>query len=1006
MDLTSPRNNPFVGPRAFQTGESLYGRDRELRDLLNFLLSQRIILLYSPSGAGKTSLIHAGLIPSLQDKGFSTYPVMRLNLEPPAGIEAVFAAPGGSEAPPSFNRYIYSALLSLEEGLPDDQQIPSVELAGLTLEAYLARQTRPRPASASDQPEVEVLIFDQFEEILTVEPTDMVGKTAFFSQVGDALLPRSRWALFSMREDFIAALDPYLRYIPTHLNNRYRLDLLGAEAARLAVQRPARHAQVEFTDAAAQKLVDDLRRVQVQRPDGSMDVQLGGYVEPVQLQVVCYRLWQNLAPGQSRIDDENLARTGDVDQSLSEYYAERVAAIAAQANVRERLIRNWFERSLITEGGIRGQVQMGPARSGDLENSAIRLLEDAHLVRAEKRRGVTWFELAHDRLIEPVRRNNAAWFQDHLSPLQRQAGLWEEENRPSHLLLREQALLEAQDWADQHPGELTPGESEFLGDSQEAYQREIEAQQARQRQLEMAQKLAETEKQRAEEQARDARRLRWLVAGLGVVLLMAIGLALLASSAQRAASASAREAANQAATATNALGFSQIQAATATHALGLSQVQGTLAAENAATAQAASTQAIVQADAARTAQAQIAFARQLAAQARQLPDSNPARRPDAILLAVEAMRRYPESTTSQALAEALSLQPRPVARMEHDGAVIDVAFNPDGKYVVSGSWDGTARVWEAASGKEVSRMQHDDYVDSVAFSPDGKNVVSASHDGTARVWEAASGREVARLVHDSAVWSVAFSPDGEYVGSGSGDGTARVWEAASGREVARMAHDGAINAVAFSPDGEYVVSGSIDGTARVWEALSGREVARMAHDGPVSSVAFSPDGEYVVSGSEDGTARVWEAASGREVARMAHDRPVSSVAFSPDGEYVVSGSSDNTARVWEAASGREVARMEHGDFVNDVAFSPDGEYVVSGSRDNTARVWEAASGREVTRMAHDRPVNAVAFSPDGEYVVSGSKDNMARVWEVSYGREVARMQHGGQVYAVAFSPDG
>ena len=226
--------------------------------------------------------------------------------------------------------------------------------------------------------------------------------------------------------------------------------------------------------------------------------------------------------------------------------------------------------------------------------------------------------------------------------------------------------------------------------------------------------------------------------------------------------------------------------------------------------------------------------------------------------------------------------------MTHDNPVSAVAFSPDGKYVVSGVCDktdenqncieGTARVWEAETGREVARMTHESYVSDVAFSPDGKYVVSGGWDGTARVWEAQSGHEVARMIHDNWVSAVAFSPDGRLAVSGGCDvfeyvriyslgergaitmqctsGGARVWDVKTGREVTRMSHVGDVEAIAFSPDGKHVVSGSDDGTARVWEVKTGHEVARMTHDGRVFAVAFSPDGKYVVSGSEDGTARV------------------------------------------------------------------------------------------------------------------------------------------------------
>jgi WD40 repeat protein len=194
--------------------------------------------------------------------------------------------------------------------------------------------------------------------------------------------------------------------------------------------------------------------------------------------------------------------------------------------------------------------------------------------------------------------------------------------------------------------------------------------------------------------------------------------------------------------------------------------------------------------------------------------------------------------------------------------VTSVAFSPDGKYVIAGSSDGTARVWELATGRKIIRSVCS--LTDVAFSPDGKHVVSwgnvrgAPRVFTICVWEAITGGEVTHMGHNGTVYSVAFSPDGKYVVSGSADRTARVWEAATGKEIARMTHDGEVYSVAFSPDGKYVVSsGGLDGTARVWEAETGKEIARMTHDSGVFSVAFSPDRKYVVSGSWDGTVRVW-----------------------------------------------------------------------------------------------------------------------------------------------------
>ena len=199
-------------------------------------------------------------------------------------------------------------------------------------------------------------------------------------------------------------------------------------------RRPLGHAAtrattgVDFTEAAARKLANDLRIVRVQRADGTIEEQLGLYVEPVQLQVVCYRLWDRLPVDAQQIVEADVVAVGNVDSALSDYYAERVAGAARETGIRERAIRDWVERQPITAQGIRGQVLQGPDQG--LDSRAVQKLLDAYLVRAEKRRGATWLELAHDRLIAPVQANNAAWREANLSTLQRQADLWEKQNRP------------------------------------------------------------------------------------------------------------------------------------------------------------------------------------------------------------------------------------------------------------------------------------------------------------------------------------------------------------------------------------------------------------------------------------------------------------------------------------------------------------------------------------------------------------------------------------------------
>ena len=160
---------------------------------------------------------------------------------------------------------------------------------------------------------------------------------------------------------------------------------------------------------------------------------------------------------------------------------------------------------------------------------------------------------------------------------------------------------------------------------------------------------------------------------------------------------------------------------------------------------------------------------------------------------------------------------------------------------------------------------------SAAFSEDGKRVVTASNDRTARLWDAATGKEVAVLRgHDAAVKAAAFSPDGERVVTASDDKTARLWDVATGKHLAVLRHDATVEEAAFSPDGKRVVTASYDKTTRLWDVATGKEVAVLrGHDDAVESAEFSPDGKRVVTASDDKTARLWDATTGKQLAVLA-----------------------------------------------------------------------------------------------------------------------------------------
>jgi WD40 repeat protein len=398
------------------------------------------------------------------------------------------------------------------------------------------------------------------------------------------------------------------------------------------------------------------------------------------------------------------------------------------------------------------------------------------------------------------------------------------------------------------------------------------------------------------------------------------------------------------------------------------------------------------------------------------------------------------------------LPPGAVARMgsvrlRYAAAVSSLAYSPDGSLLAVGLGEGagpTVRLWDLARAREVCRPDCREGISDLAFSPDGKFLVTADRTDTLRLWDPATGKPAGQLTSPKeetivrcaflgggktlatvegiqskdwrvTLWDVkarkpvrhipispfgyspplAVSPDGKALATGDSE-WATVWDPATAREVRRFQCEA--SSLAFSPDSRALAAGGdIKQTVAVWDLSTGKKRfrRRFADDqGGVGPVAFSPDGKTLASGGVGGTVRLWDARSGREVRRLhGHQTSVTALAFSPDGKTLATGGNttmyerDNGVRLWDVATGREVGpRPGHRQGVCCLRFTPDGRQVVSGSRDGTVRLWEAATGKEVRVLERfEGPVRSVALSRDGSLVASAG-DEAVRVCETLTGK--------------------
>ncbi|MHC4115895.1 MAG: nSTAND1 domain-containing NTPase [Planctomycetota bacterium] len=360
-----------------------------------------------------------------------------------------------------------------------------------------------------------------------------------------------------------------------------------------------------------------------------------------------------------------------------------------------------------------------------------------------------------------------------------------------------------------------------------------------------------------------------------------------------------------------------------------------------------------------------------------------------------------------------SSPPRCLRTYDCDDVVQSVAFSSDGGYLAAACDDKTAIVWNAISGDvEAGPIKHGAVVHQVAFGATQDRLATASGPDLVQVWtlNAGGGRELFSIKHETTVQHVAFSPDGKYLATTNGH-TAQVWDANDGAELTRINHEDAILSVAFSPDGKSIATAGRDGTTRLWETIASDEAVRVDHNDVVIALAFCPDGESVVSASNDGIVRRAYMDGGGTITYPKAENAVDRMAFRPDGETLVAVRGGETLRLWDIAKDTwsEPLLEEHS--VSDIRLTPDGVQVAVITDDQAVELWNISDGgnQRPVRLPHTYSVGGAVMSPDGSYVATHCRDKQVFLWD-SFAKEPKKPRRSvsceGEVFYVAFSPNG
>jgi WD40 repeat protein len=982
----SPDDNlecPYRGLEPFSPSNAkfFFGREVFVEELVQATQTRNFIPLLGASGSGKSSVVFAGLVPKLQQKGHWKFTYFRPGSDP-------------------FHALALALIPLYTENLDETEQIIQTrKLAGSLQDSSVPLSDVFAKIQHNHPQHRVLLIADQFEELYTLckeeknrrEFLDVLLRSIHSS----TSQPDSPLVLVAtMRVDFLGNALSYPPFADVVRNADIKIRSMKREELLQAIEKPAHKLGVTFESGLVQRILEDVKDER-----GNLPL----------LQFALTLLWEKRVCNQ--LTHTGYEAIGKVQGALTSYADESYDSLSATEQEQARRI---FIQLVRPGEGTEDTLRL--ARKAELGEASwalvTKLATKRLLITSRNAVAEETLQVVHEALIQnwsklrqwiETDRSFRNW-QERLRTAMQQ---WEASGRDEGALLRGKPLADAEEWFQKRPEELA------------AEQKYIQA------------SLALQEREHKQQQRQRQRLISGLTSGLvGALLLAGIAgvgwwranVAETNSRIRALASSSKALFALYEARALSVESESHKKPPTKEEKDALLDLQNNALIEAIKAGRELQRAGWVEVDT----RSQVLITLQRAVYGLP-PEIEEIKMPECSSLSVTVSLGFsPDGKKLVCNTDdgTVRLWDRTTGRklktLKGDlGWVADVRFSPDGKMIASGTLSDV-KLWNRFTGEEIKTFKgHLSEVSSISFSPDGKTIVAGNRDGTVIVWDVTTGRELKTLKSPSSkVESVSFSPDSKTIAvnalsTESPKATLTLWDILTGREIKSFEKSTTlIDDFQFSPDGKTITySLRYQNVVKVGDITAGREVKTF----PGSNPTFSPDGKTIAIADpirdefepdlktlgveSKGYVTLWDVSTGKKLQTLqGHLDGVNDISFSPDGKTLASASSDKTVRIWELATGKTLKILQGHLEALDVSFSPDGKTLAASSADTLAatgiftkslvNLWDISTGKEIKTLIQGDllpKLDSIHFSPDSKILAATYSDHTTKLWDVSTG---------------------